>query len=413
MILSKPQQTIAEDPARFKVVSAGRRFGKTVLSIREIAYRARIPNREVFYITTSYRAAKMIVWKPLKHRLLDLRWVSKVNESELSILLKNGTTISLKGSEDPDKLRGVSLDYAVIDEAASCQLDQLWGEIIRPALSDRQGGALFIGTPQGRSNPFYDLYQFAVDPSNQGWSAYQYTTADGGFVPLEEIEAAKRDMTEKQFKQEFLASFETDESRVAWAFDRKTNVIEQPKQIDTSTIYVGMDFNVNPMSAAIAVRSGETLTVIDELTIYASSTDEIADEIQTRYPRSRVFVYPDPAGSARKTSANGMTDHKILENRGFVVKAPRRHDAVRDRINAINARFRNAVGEHQLFVTKNCVKTIESLEKHSFKPGTSIPDKDSGYDHQFDALNYMVAYLFPIRGTQIETQPTRWGHAIQ
>jgi len=412
MRLSKPQQTIANDPARFKVVSAGRRFGKTYLSVREIAYRARIPNREVFYITTSYRAAKMIVWKPLKRRLLDLRWVSKINESELSILLKNGTTISLKGSEDPDKLRGVSLDFAVIDEAADTKLDALWGEIIRPALADRQGGALFIGTPKGRSNPFYDLYQYAVDPLSTDWSAFQYTTADGGFVPPEEIEAAKRDMTEKQFRQEFLASFETDESRVAWAFDRKTNVIELPQNIDTSVIYIGMDFNVNPMSAAIAVRSGETLIQIDELAVYASNTDEIAEEIQNRYPRSKIFVYPDPAGSQRKTSANGQTDHKILENRGFIVKAPRRHDPVRDRINATNARFRNAVGEHQLFIAKNCVKTIESLEKHSFKAGTGIPDKDTGYDHQFDALSYMVAYLFPIRGPQIDTEISRWGHAI-
>ena len=127
MKLSDPQRAIADDDSRFKVVVAGRRFGKTYLSMREICYRARIPNQEIFYITTSYRAAKMILWKPLKRRLQDLRWVKKINESELSILLKNGTTISLKGSEDPDKLRGVSLSYAVIDEAAECKLDELWG----------------------------------------------------------------------------------------------------------------------------------------------------------------------------------------------------------------------------------------------------------------------------------------------
>jgi phage terminase large subunit len=412
MILSEPQKTIANDPARFKVAVCGRRFGKTYLSVREIAYRARIPNREVFYITTSYRAAKMIVWKPLKRRLMDLRWVSKINESELSILLKNGTTIALKGSEDPDKLRGVSLDFAVIDEAADCKLETLWGEIVRPALADRQGGALFIGTPKGRSNPLYDLFQFARDPLNTDWNAFQYTTLDGGFVPEKEVEAAKKDMSEKQFRQEFLASFETDESRVAWAFDRDTHVIDLPKDIDTRIIYVGMDFNVSPMTATIAVQTGNKLTVIDELTVYGSNTDEIADEIITRYPKSKIFVYPDPAGAQRKTSANGQTDHKILENRGFVVKAPRRHDLVKDRINAINARFKNAVGEVNLYIGRNCKKTIESLEKHSFKPGTSIPDKDTGYDHQFDSLSYMVAYLYPISGPKIEVEPSRWGHSI-
>lgn len=412
MQLSKPQQTIANDPARFKVAVCGRRFGKTYLSIREIAYRARIPNREVFYITTSYRAAKMIVWKPLKRRLLDLRWVSKINESELSILLKNGTTISLKGSEDPDKLRGVSLDFVVIDEAADCKLETLWGEIVRPALADRQGSALFIGTPKGRSNPLYDLYTFANDPNNTDWSAHQYTTLEGGFVPESEILAAKRDMSEKQFRQEFLASFETDESRVAWAFDRDTHLVDIPQDADTRTVFVGCDFNVSPICATIAVQQGQTLTVIDEVQMYSSNTDELAEEIVTRYPRSKIFVYPDPAGSQRKTSANGMTDHKILENRGFIVKAPRRHDPVRDRINATNARFKNAAGEVNLYIGRNCKKTIESLEKHSFKPGTSIPDKDSGFDHQFDALSYMVAYLYPIRGPQIEVETSRWSHQI-
>lgn len=414
MKLSEPQNLIAKSNTRFKVAVCGRRFGKTFLSIREICYRARIPNREVFYITTSYRAAKMIVWKPLKRRLIDLNWVKKINESELSILLKNNTTISLKGAEDPDKLRGVSLDYAVIDEAADCKLEQLWGEIVRPALADKQGEALFIGTPRGKSNPLYDIFQFANDPENKDWSAFQFTTLDGGFVKQEEIEAARRDMSEKQFNQEFLATFESYENRVAWSFTRENNVIDLPQHIDTRIIHVGMDFNVNPATAVIAVKNDDVLVCIDELHIYSSNTDEIADEIENRYPKSKVFVYPDPAGSQRKTSAGGRTDHTILENRGFVVKAPRRHDPVRDRINATNARLKSADGVSKCFIAKSCKYTIESLDKHTFKAGTGIPDKDTGYDHQFDALSYMVAFLYPIR-KEVDTsdQPQRWGVALQ
>lgn len=410
MQLSQPQQTIADDPHRFKVAICGRRFGKTFLSIRQLAYFGRIPRREIFYITSSYRAAKMIVWKPLKHRLQDLRWVSKINESELSILLKNGTTISLKGAENPDALRGVSLDYTVIDEAA--QVDpNVWYEVVRPALADRQGHALFISTPLGKSNWTYDL--FCQAETNASWASFQYTTLQGGWVKPEEIASAREDMSERQFRQEFEATFETYENRVAWAFDRKIHVIEPIHDIDTRQLFIGMDFNVAPMSAVIAVQQGDTMTVIDEMTVYGSNTDEIAQEILTRYPRSRITVYPDPAGSQRKTSANGMTDHKILENRGFRVLAPRKHDAVRDRINATNARFCNASGEHRLFVTRNCKNLIESLEKHTFKPNTSIPDKDSGWDHAFDALSYMIAYMYPIkRDQEYEPAPARFGHAI-
>ena len=412
MKLSNPQQTVADNSSRFKVVVAGRRFGKTYLSMREICYRARVPNQEIFYITTSYRAAKMILWKPLKRRLLDLRWVSKINESELSILLKNGSTISLKGAEDPDKLRGVSLSYAVIDEAAECKLESLWGEIVRPALADQQGGALFIGTPKGKSNPFYDLYVSAKELTD--WSAFQFTTVQGGFVTEQEILAARQDMSERQFNQEFLATFETYENRVAWAFARDVHVIDEPKQANTSIIHVGMDFNINPAVATISVQmDAQTLTVIDEIQMFASNTDEMSMEIKRRYPNSKVFVYPDPSGSRRQTSSSGMSDHLILQNAGFVVKAPRKHDPVRDRINAINARFRSAEGKVNLYIAKTAKYTIECLDKHQFKEGTMVPDKDSGYDHMFDALSYCVAFMYPIRKTVAQTeQPARWGHKI-
>ena len=412
MKLSTPQQTVADNSSRFKVVVAGRRFGKTYLSMREICYRARVPNQEIFYITTSYRAAKMILWKPLKRRLLDLRWVSKINESELSILLKNGSTISLKGAEDPDKLRGVSLSYAVIDEAAECKLESLWGEIVRPALADQQGGALFIGTPKGKSNPFYDLYVSAKELTD--WSAFQYTTIQGGFVTEQEILAARQDMSERQFNQEFLATFETYENRVAWAFARDVHVIDEPKHANTSIIHVGMDFNINPAVATISVQmDAQTLTVIDEIQMFASNTDEMSMEIKRRYPNSKVFVYPDPSGSRRQTSSSGMSDHLILQNAGFVVKAPRKHDPVRDRINAINARFRSAEGKVNLYIAKTAKYTIECLDKHQFKEGTMVPDKDSGYDHMFDALSYCVAFMYPIRKTVAQTeQPARWGHKI-
>ena len=412
MKLSQPQQTIAHNTSRFKVVCAGRRFGKSYLSMREICYRAREPDREIFYLTTSYRAAKMILWKPLKRRLSDLKWVKKINETEMSILLKNGSTISLKGAEDPDRLRGVSLDYVVIDEAAEVKLENLWGEVLRPALADRQGGALFIGTPNGKSNPFYDLWQFGRDRANTDWQSWQFTTLEGGFVTQEEILAAKQDMTERQFRQEFLATFESYENRVAWAFNRDLH-LHSRIDLPTNIIHVGMDFNVNPATAVIAVKQDEQLYTIDELNVYSSNTDEIADEIISRYPKSKVFVYPDPSGSQRKTSANGMTDHKILENRGFVVKAPRKHDPVRDRINATNARLANAMGENNLFIHESNKYTIDSLDKHTFKEGTGIPDKDSGHDHMFDALSYMVAYLFPISRTKkMPTAPGRWGHKI-
>jgi PBSX family phage terminase large subunit len=411
MILSKPQQLVANDPHRFKVVIAGRRFGKTFLAIRQLCWFARRPNSEIFYITSSYRAAKMIVWKPLKRRLQDLRWVKKINEAELSITLKNGSTISLKGGENPDALRGPSLTYVVIDEAADVD-PVLWQEVIRPALADQQGHALFIGTPKGKNNWTYDLYNLQYEYSDV-WKSWQFTTIEGGFVKQEEVEQARKDMSLKQFRQEFEATFETAENRVAWAFERQynCNVLDNA---DTRIIHIGMDFNVSPATAAIFVEVGNTAYQIDEVVMFSSNTNEMVDEIDLRFPNSKKFVYPDPAGSQRRTSANNQTDHTILHNAGYIVKAPRKHDAVRDRINATNARFCSADGIRHLFINPKCKYSIESLEKFSFKEGTQVPDKDSGFDHMFDAMSYYVAFRWPIK-RDIDPdllQPQRWGVAL-
>jgi len=395
MKLADWQGVVAQDPSRFKVVSAGRRSGKTFLSIRQMCWYARQPNREIFYITSSYRQAKLIAWKALKNRLLDLRWAKKINEQELSITLKNNSTISLKGSEDPNRLRGVSLDFCVIDEASYTNLEELWGEVIRPALADRNGDAMFISTPAGKSNKFYDLYQEAL--VTPGWNAWQLTTLEAGFVSEAEIEAARADMTDRQFRQEFEASFEDLGSRIAYAFTRENNVRPSPEPVNNEII-CGIDFNLNPITATIMIRTdAETVHIIDEILIYSSNTDELVEEIKTRYPTQKIFAFPDPSGSRSQTSSSGKSDHAILANAGFIVKAPRKHMPVKDRINATNARFLSGTGERRLFVSPNCKRTIEALEKHSYKPGTSVPDKDSGFDHLYDSLSYAVSYLYPLK----------------
>jgi len=297
MKLSNLQQVIADSKKRFKIVCAGRRFGKTFLSIREICYQARLPNKLIWYVTSSYRAAKMICWKQLKNRLLDLRWVEKINESELSIRLKNGSEICLKGSENAQQLRGVSLSFCVIDEAAQVSPD-VFAEVIRPALADQQGGALFITTPLGKNNWTYDLWQQAkLSPAL--WDAYQFSTLEGGFVTQSEIDAAKSDMSERQFRQEFLATWEDAAARCAWSFDREKNVCDVPEH-NTIQLDVGCDFNVSPISAVIMVRVKNKLYVIDEISMHNSNTQELADELRSRYPKSQITVYPDPSGQPEK-----------------------------------------------------------------------------------------------------------------
>jgi hypothetical protein len=247
MPLSPAQTKIVDAPQRFKVVIAGRRFGKTHLSIRELCWNARLPDRTIWYVAPTYRQAKMITWKKLRNKLNDLKWAKKINETELSIELKNGSTIALKGADNYDSLRGIGLDYLVIDEFADVD-PEAWYETLRPTLADRQGGALFIGTPKGL-NWAHDLYTMSDEYPDE-WASFQYTTLDGMNVKPEEVEAARRSLDLRTFRQEFEATFETFSGRVFYAFDRRYNLRAYTGELPRE-IHIGMDFNLDPMTCAL------------------------------------------------------------------------------------------------------------------------------------------------------------------
>ena len=405
MALSAAQRTIAQDSHRFRVAICGRRFGKTWLAMRELAKFARYPGRRCWFIAPTRGQGKGIVWDHLKARLQDLNWISKVNESELTLHLRNGSEIGIRSADAYDRMRGFSVDFAVFDEFADMDPD-VW-TAVRPTLSDKTGHALFIGTPKGTGNWSKDIFDMSLEHADD-WSSYQFTTLDGGRVTEKEVAAARREMDERTFRQEYQASFETFSGRIYYAFDR-ANIVAL-KVDSPEIIYIGMDFNIDPMSATIAVRLGDKLHIVDEIRMFSSNTQEMIKEIQTRYPKTKVWVYPDPASRQRKTSAGGATDLSLLQNAGFTVKAPLAHDAVRDGINAVNARLCDATGARHLLVDPKCKYTIESLERHAYKEGTSVPDKDSGYDHMSDALRYMVSYIWPVK-RDVKPQPQqRWTH---
>jgi len=208
--LTVPQREVFDAPTRFKMLCSGRRFGKTYLCIAQlIDWATRKPNSLNWYVTANYRMAKQIAWRQLKV-MVPPEICVKRNESDLSVELTNGSIIALKGAENPDTLRGVSLSTLIVDEAAYVKQDA-WEMVLRPALSDQGGPAWFITTPAGL-NWFHDLWEQAQD--QEDWRTFSYTTVQGGNVPPEEIEAARRTLDERTFRQEYLASFETLAGRV-------------------------------------------------------------------------------------------------------------------------------------------------------------------------------------------------------
>lgn len=404
MPLSKPQETICNSDARFRVAVTGRRFGKTYVAIRELSRAAALPDQECLFLAPSYRMAKNLVWDQLKEKLKSLRWVDQTNEAELTIRLKSGSKIYLKGAESKDSLRGAGYNFVALDEFQDMD-PTVWTEVLRPTLSDKKGRALFTGTPRGVGSFSYEMYTMAQ--STADWASFKFTTAQGGNVSLDEIEQARRDLDQKTFEQEYHATFNTYSGMVYYNFSREDSI----KAIDrsyTPEIHCGIDFNVDPLSVAIAVIQNHNILFIDELVMKGSNTDDVCDELKRRYPTARIIMYPDPAGKAKHTSSGGRSDHSILRNAGFTVNVRHVHTPVRDRVNAVNSKLKNAKGIRSMFIDPKCKQIIKSLERMTYKEGTSVINKDGENDHMADAVGYLTDFLYPVKPEITTDQPTRW-----
>ena len=207
------QQEVFGDTTRFKVVAAGRRCGKSYLAAWSLlinALQSDDPRSWTFYVAPTQGQARQIMWRVL----LDLGHavIKKAHINNLDIELVNGQTIGLRGADRPDTMRGVSLNYLVLDEYADIK-SEVWEEILRPACADKTAPAIFIGTPKGR-NHFYDLFKYSELSEDEEWRSWHFTSYDNPFLKETEIDAAKRSMSSYAFRQEFMASFESKGSEM-------------------------------------------------------------------------------------------------------------------------------------------------------------------------------------------------------
>jgi len=205
------QKEVWADPSRFQVIAAGRRTGKSRLAAWKLIVKAlQATSGTVFYVSPTQGQARDIMWKLLLE--LGAPVIKNSHVNNLEITLVNGITIRLKGADRPETMRGVSLFYLVLDEYADIRPD-VWEQILRPALADLKGEAMFIGTPMGR-NHFYDLFKYSELAEDKDYKAWHFTSYNNETLDPTEIEAAKKSMSSYAFRQEFLASFESMGSEI-------------------------------------------------------------------------------------------------------------------------------------------------------------------------------------------------------
>jgi len=434
------QRALWTSSARFRVAACGRRSGKTELAKRFAVTRAlsphTVPDYRVLLGSPTWQQARKIFWSDLK--AMCPTWALRgqdrrkaISEGQMTVDLMNGGQIVVTGLDVAERAEGVPLDFVVVDEAADTK-ESAWLEHIRPGLSERAGEAWIISTPEGR-NWLWRLAQQAQQDETGLWDFFTWPSAD--ILPPEEIEIAKAELDERTFQQEYEASFLDVTGRVYYSFERDIHASERLEYRPVEPLYLALDFNVSPGVAVIlqerlyegknpAVDRDTPVTmVVDEIWIKDNSnTVRVCEEFLSRYRshRGQVRLYGDASGGARGTAKVEGSDWDLVDKAlrpvfgrqqfaarngkaittasRLVTRVPATNPAVRQRINATNARLRSVDGTIRLLVDPRCRHTIEDLEGVTWsQDGTDIDKKGSPMlSHLSDALGYYLHREHPI-----------------
>ena len=311
--LHAKQYQIYKDPHRFKIVCAGRRFGKTEISaILMLTIGLSKPNGVGWAVAPNY-SQTMIFWRKLKN-LLPPEYTKQIKEGDKCIILKNGFSIWMKSGDNPDALRGEGLDFCVMDEFATMKED-VWTHAIRPALGDKQGKALFIGTPFGR-NHFYRLALRGMSDEYPDYAYFHGTSFDNTFIEAEEFNDMAADMPQIVYTQEILAEFIEGGGEVFTCVDRQMvppeEILEEFKQ---EVIYVaGLDLAKHQDFTVLRISRIDNGRVI-----FTDRFNQIDWSYQIRRIKASLLNYGNPTCYVDSTGV-GDPIYEKLRKSGLNVK---------------------------------------------------------------------------------------------
>ena len=377
--LHESQKPVALDRHRFRVLCCGRRWGKTTLAIDQLKGRACIPNSRIAYIAPTYQQARDIAWEQFKRDLQG----ADINESRLEIRIPNGSLIVLRGWESIETLRGQRFDLVVIDEVAMMRnFESNWQEIIRPTLTDSKGEALFISTPKG-FNHFYDL--FNQEGKDEQYKSFHFTTYDNPFIPTEEIDDAKRQLTEDRFSQEYLADFRKTEGLVYKEFNREKHIFTgeiDDDNLNIVKIFGGVDFGfTNPAAVYTIKKSGGGSYLIAEEWYKPGQTDAQVADYVSALRWNECYADPENPAGIEELKRRGVNTRDVIKGRGSVKNGI---DTVRELLKS-----------NRLLIHESCTNLIWEFETYSYpdkKPDRNedeIPIKEN--DHGLDAIRYALS----------------------
>lgn len=395
--LSQWQTKVLDDTHRFKVINCGRRAGKSFLvSIKLLDFASNNPKSIVWYISPNYKQSKSIMWTMLRD-IIPQHGISKTNETELKIELKNGSQILLKGAEDPDSLRGVRIDFCVFDEVAFIdKWNEVW-KVVRPTLIDSKASCWFISTPNG-FNHFKEMVEnVARDgkpvfvPSDH--VAFHFTSYDNPYIDRAELENAKETTEEDSFAQEYMGEFRKMVGLIYKDFSRDTHMVDIPPLDSNYTYTRTIDFGFAHKTALVYFAispTGNAIYGYDGLYQEGLTENQIANVVKDK-------DYGKPITNPVADSAQPMSIQQLMElgaNFNPVEKGP---DSVKNGIVKVAEmlKIRNDTGKPTLMFNKSLTWIADEFERYRWMENKSadnvikeVPNKVN--DDAMDAIRYFA-----------------------
>ena len=439
-LIANPQgAALSATTKRFVVVPAGRRSGKTERAKRKVAVSAMLANDaswddpRFFAAAPTRDQAHSIYWKDLK-AMFPPAFVRSISESRLSVTLENGAEAHVIGMDKPERVEGSPWDGCVLDEYANMK-ERTWGEHVRPALSDRKGWCWLIGVPEGR-NHYYRLYRYAMSGEDPDWAGYSWPSVE--VLDPKEVEAARRQLDELVFAQEYEASFVNFEGRAYYPFTEATHCA--PLKYDPrQPLVFTFDFNVAPGTAAVLQeqqlphqyeRNSMGVPLMDRPIVGTGVIGEVWIPRNSNTPavcnrlvkdwgdhKGRIIAYGDATGGASGTAKVQGSDWDLIKSTLAAHFGTSRveyrvrpaNPPERSRVNAVNTRLRNGIKEVRLMVdpqrAPHVVQDFEGVR--TLKGGSGELDKkaDPNLTHLSDGIGYYVEREFPLADRAASVQP--------
>ena len=389
------------DSSRFRIIAGGRRVGKTKCCTQEIIKHCLSePNRLAFWVAPTYRDAREVGFEEfMAHSDVLAPAIHKIHLTTLKVEFVNGSVIYYKGSDNPDSLRGRGLSFLVCDEFAFFR-PGVFNTVLRPALSDKSGRAILISTPNGY-NEFYDYMS-----KENSWSKYHWTTDMNPLIAGTELEEVKAEISDIDYRQEYLAEFITRAGRVYDDFNEENHDPTFLFDRDKHDVYLGMDFGYATKTAIVFVAvdrgTDNRVCIFDEIYVTRKQIDTIAELIDIKLRDHGISrdelkaTYTDPAGNAEELSS-GKSPVDMLRSHGF--KVINKGTNIVPGLELVRSFVKNVRGERRLLVHPRCEETIKSFRGYQYvsnAQGLTKEEalKDGVYDHLMDATRYFFVNRF-------------------